>query len=75
MSAPGMAAAYAFQGHPATLKRAIFFNRLQPVLRAGGGIAAIGSKPGREQFLVHFYNAQYNFSWYAHLFERIFYEV
>ena len=44
MSAPGMAAADAFYGEPKTFEYAVFFKRLQAIMRACWSKTAFGTK-------------------------------
>ena len=50
-----MAAGYPFCGEPAAFDDAIFANRLDAILRAGGGEAARRGCQGRNTLLVEAY--------------------
>ena len=51
-AAPGMAAADALQRKPEALEHTVLSESLQPVLRAGGCVAALRSQQGRNDPLV-----------------------
>ena len=54
-AAPRVAAGYPFCGEPAAFDDAIFANRLDAILRAGGGEAARRGCQGRNTLLVEAY--------------------
>ncbi len=60
MASPGVATTKPSQTHPGTSERPPFFNGLNRVRGAGGGVAAIGSQHGGDGILVNFYRKNEN---------------
>ena len=54
MTAPGVAAADAFDGQPETFKDSMFLKCFNGVMRAGRCKTALGPQPGRDHPLVNF---------------------
>lgn len=53
---PGMASAQAPDRHPAALNRAVFFQRLLGIMRAGRMKAALIADKGRQSIPIYMYN-------------------
>lgn len=52
---PGMAAANSFDGEPASLEKAVNFQCLQSIMRAGWFVSAVFPQPRRDEKLIELY--------------------